>query len=181
MINESWALRPDLLTRYAVNSQTGQAIPPALMKAFGAARAYFGSRDVMKIVQNSLWDFAFHKTGTAQFKGSEDVQDKATVNSPYAGHIRPYPLTRFGHLFSGEPSGYAAGYFNYMLADILAKDGATLFEPDAYEPKALERLRTLLRDGSGGDLMKRYIAFKGREATPDAMLRHAGIVPTPKP
>ncbi len=177
MINESWALRPELLTAHAVNSATGRTVPPALLESFRKSSGHFGARDVLKLVQNSLWDFAFHTGDPANYKDTKTVQDSATLDSPYAAHVRPYPLTRFGHLFSEDQSMYAAGYFNYMLADILAKDGATLFQDDAYEPKAAALIRALIEGGSGGNLMKRYIKFRGREATPDAMLRHAGIMP----
>lgn len=179
MVNERRAFLRDNLKKFAVNKD-GKAAPDNVIDALISSQAHFASRDTLKLAQNSLRDIAFHAVDPSQYKGATAIEDAVAIQSPYADHVRPYPLTRFGHLFSDGHSGYAAGYVNYLLAEIIAADGFVPFAADPYNKDQAALLNTLYRRGSGGDPAQLYRDYRGKDATPDAMLVANGIIAAPQ-
>lgn len=181
MVNERRAVLRQNLKTFAVSAKDGQPAPDQVIDALIASQAHFASRDTLKLVQNSLRDIEFHAIAPALYQGPDAVEKSVKIDSPYADHIRPYPLTRFGHLFDDAHSGYAAGYVNYLLAEVIAADGFVPFANDPYNKEQAARLNTLYRRGSGGDPAQLYRDYRGKDATPDAMLVANGIItPTKK-
>jgi peptidyl-dipeptidase Dcp len=90
--------------------------------------------------------------------------------------------TQFGHIFSSE--GYAAGYYGYLWADVLTSDAAEAFAdaPGGYYDKALaaKMVANLFTVRNAVDPGEAYRAFRGRDATMDALLRDRGF-PVPAP
>jgi oligopeptidase A len=80
----------------------------------------------------------------------------------------------FSHIFAG---GYAAGYYSYKWAEVLAADAFSAFEDAGIFDEATARRfrREILEVGGSRDIMQAYIAFRGREPTIDALLRQTGI------
>lgn len=177
MVNEKRAVLKENLQQYARHVDTGAPAPDALLNALNASKAHFESREMLKLVQNSLRDLEFHSVEPKDYKGDAALEKSVELNSPYAEHIRPYPLARFGHLFSDAHGGYAAGYVNYLIAQEHAADGFEPFEKAPYDAKQAEKLLALYRRGGGGDPAQLYRDYRGRDAKPDAMLRDAGIAP----
>ncbi|HTK84035.1 MAG TPA: M3 family metallopeptidase [Patescibacteria group bacterium] len=181
-VNENWSRRRENIAEYARDWKTGAPVPDALLDARDAAAKHFKSRGILLMAQNAIWDLAFHTTDPKDYTSDRDLEEKFRLDSPYARHIRPYDLTRFYHLFSEEPSDYAAGYCNYLLSEILAAHGFELFkEKGAYDPDSCAKIFNFYAGGSGGDYFKRYIDFRGEAATPDALLQNAGIKKDPAP
>jgi peptidyl-dipeptidase Dcp len=181
MVNERRAFVRENLKKYAISARDGSTAPDSKIDALVASQAHFMARDTLKLVQNSLRDIEIHTLAPADYKGPRAVEDAVALKSPYAAHIRPYPLTRFGHLFGDAHSNYAAGYVNYLLAEVLAADGFVPFADAPYDKEQAARLNTLYRRGSGGDPAQLYRDFRGKDATPDAMLIANGIIPAAKP
>ena len=80
----------------------------------------------------------------------------------------------FSHIFGG---GYAAGYYSYKWAEVLAADAFSAFaEAGIFDPETARRFRReILEVGGSRDIMEAYIAFRGRPPTIDALLRQNGI------
>jgi oligopeptidase A len=80
----------------------------------------------------------------------------------------------FSHIFAG---GYAAGYYSYKWAEVLAADAFSAFEEAGiFDPETAKRFRSeILEVGGSRDIMEAYIAFRGRKPTIDALLRQDGI------
>ena len=80
----------------------------------------------------------------------------------------------FSHIFAG---GYAAGYYSYKWAEVLAADAFSAFEETGiFRPQTAARFREeILEIGGSRDFMEAYIAFRGRKPTLDALLRQSGI------
>lgn len=180
MVNERRAFLRDNLKKFAISAKDGKAAPDAVIDALIASQNHFASRDTLKLVQNSLRDLEFHALAPADYKGSAEVEKAVAIQNPYADHIRPYPLTRFSHLFSDAHSSYSAGYVNYLLAEIIAADGFVPFAADPYNKQQAALLNTLYRRGSGGDPAQLYRDFRGKDATPEAMLIANGIIAASK-
>lgn len=175
-VNENWSRRRENIADYARDWKTGAPVPASLLDARDTATKHFKAFGILRLAQNAIWDIAFHTTDPKDYTTDGDLEEKFAVNSPYARHIRPYNLTRFDHLFAEEPSDYAAGYCNYLLSEILAAHGYEMFkEKGAYDPDSCAKLFNFYAGGSGGDYFQRYLDFRGEAATPDALLRNAGI------
>jgi len=80
----------------------------------------------------------------------------------------------FSHIFAG---GYAAGYYSYKWAEVLAADAFGAFEEAGiFDSATARRFREeILEVGGSRDIMQAYVAFRGREPTIDALLRQTGI------
>ncbi len=174
-VNERRAVLKENLQTYALHVDTGKPAPDEMIDALIASKAHFEAREMLKMVQNSLRDLEFHTMNPKDYKGDKALEKSVELDSPYAEHIRPYPLARFGHLFSDAHSGYAAGYVNYLIAQLHAADGFEPFEKDPYNKAWAEKLNTMYRRGSGGDPATLYRDYRGHDAKPDALLRDAGI------
>ena len=87
-------------------------------------------------------------------------------------------LCAFGHIFAG---GYAAGYYSYKWAEVMSADAFGAFEDaglddDAAVEEVGRRFRaTVLARGGGEHPSEVFRAFRGRDPTPDALLRHTGL------
>ena len=80
----------------------------------------------------------------------------------------------FSHIFAG---GYAAGYYSYKWAEVLAADAFSAFEESGiFNTEVADRFRReILEVGGSRDFMDAYVAFRGRKPTIDALLRQSGI------
>ena len=87
--------------------------------------------------------------------------------------MKPTPHA-FLHIFAG---GYAAGYYSYKWAEVLAADAFSAFEEaGVFDQTTARRFRTeILEVGGSRDILDAYIAFRGRKPTIDALLRLNGI------
>ncbi|MCW2238978.1 M3 family metallopeptidase, partial [Azospirillum canadense] len=101
------------------------------------------------------------------------VLDKIGMPAEIAVRHRP---THFQHLFAG--SGYAAGYYAYLWAEVLDADGYEAFAEagDLFDPSLAARLKTIYSSGDSRDPMDLYTAFRGRTPQIEALLKHRGLV-----
>jgi peptidyl-dipeptidase Dcp len=175
MVNEHRATLRENLREFALHAETGLPPSDAVIDALLKSSSHFGTKELLKMVQNSLRDLEFHMMDPVQYKGVAELQKSVAMKSEYAEHVRPYALTRFDHLFSDAHSSYAAGYVNYLIANVLASDGFGPFKKNPDDPAWSKRLKELYERGSGGEPAELYRHYLGRDAKPDAMLEEAGI------
>jgi len=99
------------------------------------------------------------------------VRDDVAVLRPPAWHRFAHG---FSHIFGG---GYAAGYYSYKWAEVLSADAFSRFEESGIFDAATGRafVENILERGGAEDAMDLFVAFRGREPTIDALLRHSGI------
>ena len=83
-------------------------------------------------------------------------------------------LTYFNHIFN---SGYSAGYYSYLWAEVLDKDAFDLFkEKGIFDPETAKAFRkNILEKGGSDDPMKLYKQFRGAEPNPEAMIKGRGL------
>ena len=88
--------------------------------------------------------------------------------------IPRYRTTYFNHIFN---SGYSAGYYSYLWAEVLDKDAFELFkEKGIFDPETAKAFRTnILEKGGSDDPMKLYKQFRGAEPNPEAMIKGRGL------
>ncbi|HEY8189945.1 MAG TPA: M3 family metallopeptidase, partial [Micavibrio sp.] len=166
----------ECLKDFARHYKTGEILPEEMLERKRASESFFKSRDTLMVIQNSLRDFAVHTIHPDDYKDDSALEESVALDSPYAALIRPYPLTRFSHLFDSAFSPYAAGYYSYFWAGFHAAHAAKPFrEKGIYDPEINRKARAFYALGSSVESNKAYEQFSGGPATTDALLEEMGI------
>ena len=182
---ENFCWEWDVLKHMTAHVETGQALPRALFDKMLAAKNFQSGLQTMRQVEFSLFDMLLHTTHNPQHDMMAllgDVRrEVAVIQAPAysrAAHT-------FSHIFSG---GYAAGYYSYKWAEVLSADAYAAFEESATRADAqtattitVETGRkyreAILETGGSRPAMESFKAFRGREPSIDALLRHQGMAP----
>ncbi|WP_257169773.1 M3 family metallopeptidase [Bradyrhizobium sp. SRS-191] len=178
---EHWQERPEVLQTFAKHYQTGEPLPQDLLERFLAARRFNQGFATVEFVSSALIDLEFH---TQPASASKDVRafEKAElekIGMPQEIALRHRP-TQFGHIFSGDH--YAAGYYSYMWSEVMDADAFGAFEEagNIFDPAVAKRLHDNVYSSGGSlDPEAAYVAFRGREPEPDALLRRRGLLDIP--
>ena len=179
---EHWQERPEVLQTFARHYQTGEPLPQDLLDRFLAARRFNQGFATVEFVSSALIDLEFHTQPAA---ASKDVRafeqaELEKIGMPKEIALRHRP-TQFGHIFSGDH--YAAGYYSYMRSEVMDADAFGAFEDagNIFDPAVAKRLHdNVYSSGGSVDPEAAYVAFRGREPEPDALLRRRGLLDVPK-
>ena len=177
-IFENWAQDENVLLRHATHWQTGEPIPAALLARLTAARQFDQAFGTIQYVAPALIDMALHSlpAGESIDIAAFEAEQCRLLGVPEDIGLRHH-LPHFQHLFAGD--GYAAGYYVYMWADVLAADGFAAFEEakDAFDTAIAERLhRYVYSSGGTIDPAEAYRAYRGRDPEVEPMLRQRGLL-----
>ncbi|CAL79899.1 peptidyl-dipeptidase [Bradyrhizobium sp. ORS 278] len=178
---EHWQERPEVLQTFAKHYQTGEPLPQDLLERFLAARRFNQGFATVEFVSSALIDLEFHTQPAA---ASKDVRAFETAEMEKIGMPKEIALrhrpTQFGHIFSGDH--YAAGYYSYMWSEVMDADAFGAFEEagNIFDPAVAKRLHDNVYSSGGSlDPEAAYVAFRGREPEPDALLRRRGLLDIP--
>src|SRR6516162_3358408 len=177
---EHWQERPEVLQRFARHYKTGEPLPEDLLKRFLSARKFNQGFATVEFVASALMDLEFHSQPAS---ASGDVRaferdELSKIGMPAEISMRHRPQ-QFGHIFSG--AHYAAGYYSYMWSEVMDADAFGAFEEagNIFDPATAQRLHDdLYASGGSRDPEDAYVAFRGREPEPDALLRRRGLLET---
>src|ERR1700686_4266027 len=179
---EHWQEQPQVLQQFARHYQTGEPLPDDLLKRFLAARKFNQGFATVEFVSSALVDLEFHSQPASAISDVRafERQELAKIGMPAEISLRHRP-TQFGHIFSGDH--YAAGYYSYMWSEVMDADAFGAFEEagNIFDPATAKRLHDdIYSSGGSRDPEDAYVAFRGREPEPDALLRRRGLLETPK-
>ena len=173
---ENFCWEPEALVLISSHHQTDEPLPPELLKKMLEARNFQSGMQMLRQIEFALFDFRLHREfhpdqSTSVYDLLESVRAKVAVVRPPLFNRFPHS---FSHIFAG---GYAAGYFSYKWAEVLSSDAFSLFEErGVFDPETGRRfLETILETGGSQKAMDLFVAFRGREPTVDALLRHSGL------
>ncbi|RMG16583.1 MAG: M3 family peptidase [Planctomycetota bacterium] len=175
--HENWTWQKESLAYLAGHHETGEPLPDALLEKMLAAKTFMAGADMLRQLEFAIFDMELH-TGYRP-GGARSVHEVLEEVRARVGLFPKPPEDRFecafSHIFAG---GYAAGYYSYKWAEVLAADAFSRFEEEGlFSPEAGKSFREfILERGGSRDLMELYKEFRGREPTPDALLRHSGLV-----
>ena len=159
---------------WAVHYQTGEAIPAELVEKIVAAKNYLAAYGNLRQLSFGLTDMAWH-TLTEPYAGDvEDFEREAMASVQVLPTVDGTSLsTSFNHIFSG---GYAAGYYGYKWAEVLAADAFSLFaETGIFNAETAAAFRHLLEQGGQRHPMDIYVEFRGHEPQVDALIKSMGL------
>ena len=177
---EHWQEQPQVLRQFARHYQTGEPLPDDLLQRFLAARKFNQGFATVEFVASALLDLEFHTqaaSASADVRAFEQKElEKIGMPAEIAMRHRPQ---QFGHIFSGDH--YASGYYSYMWSEVMDADAFGAFEEagDIFDPAVAKRLLDdIYASGGSRDPEEAYVAFRGREPEPDALLRRRGLLET---
>ncbi len=178
-IMENWCWEPIVLNRFARHWQTNEPIPTRLVERMKAVRQFRAATAQMRQLGFAALDLALHMDYDTDRDG--DVMTYAhTIQQKYAPTALPddYAMVlTFSHLFA-RPVGYAAGYYAYKWAEVLEADAYQRFAEEGIDNAAVGRSwrTTVLAAGDSRDPMDLFVAFRGHEPNPRALLERLGLV-----
>ena len=174
---ENFCWEWDVLKHMTAHVDTGESLPRALFDKMLAAKNFQAGMQTLRQVEFSLFDMLLHTS----FDPASDVMALLNEVRTEVAVIKAPPYSRtahtFSHIFAG---GYAAGYYSYKWAEVLSADAYAAFE-EALE-KGVPQIEigrkyreAILEAGGSRPAMESFKAFRGREPTIDALLRHQGM------
>jgi oligopeptidase A len=173
---ENWCWQPEVMEMISGHYKTGEKLPNEMFEKMLAAKNFQSGMQMVRQVEFSLFDFRVH----LELDGTNDSQiydilqqvrdDVSVVKTP---DFNRFPNS-FSHIFAG---GYAAGYYSYKWAEVLSSDAFSMFEENGVFDEKTGRafLHNVLEKGGSDDALNLFTAFRGREPSIDALLRHSGI------
>lgn len=177
-IMENWATHPEVLKVYAKHYKTGEIIPQELVdkiKKVGNFNRGFISGEYLAA---SFLDMDYHTKTMDQLKGLDPLafEKEAMDKIGLIPEIIPrYRSSYFRHSFS---SGYSAGYYSYVWAEVLDADAFEAFKEtgDIYNKDVAKKFRDfVLSRGGTADPMELYKKFRGKEPGIEPLLERNGL------
>ncbi len=173
-ILENWAYEKEYLDLWAKHYQTGETMPAELIEKLIAAKNYLAAYANVRQVSFGMTDMAWHTLETPYEGDVVEFEQKAMASAQVLPVVEGTALSpTFGHLFSG---GYAAGYYGYKWAEVLAADVYSLFTENGIFDKAnSSKFRTLLESGGKEHPMDLYVKFRGHKPQTKALIDQMGL------
>ena len=157
--------------------QNGQTLPRELFDKMLAAKNFQSGFATVRQIEFALFDLHLHydfdPAGTkTALQLLDEVRSHVAVLVPPAYNRFP---NNFSHIFGG---GYAAGYYSYKWAEVLSADAYSLFEENGVlDPETGKRFwNEILGVGGSRPALESFVAFRGRQPTIDALMRHNGMM-----
>ncbi len=171
---ENFCWEWDVLQRLSCHVTTGEPLPRALFDRMLAGRHFQSGLMLLRQCEFSLFDMRLHSEAGSGAR----VQAVADAVNAELQPMRAPPFLRypasFTHIFDG---GYAAGYYGYAWAEVLSSDAYGAFEEaGVFDAATGVRFREqILEVGGSRPALESFRAFRGRDPSLDAMLRHLGL------
>ena len=172
---ENFCWEWDVLQHMTRHVDTGKPLPRALFDKMIAAKNFLIGMDMVRQLEFSLFDMHLHNDYTAGKISPREVLN--AIRKRVAVVVPPdydrFPNS-FSHIFAG---GYAAGYYSYKWAEVLSADAYSLFEESGVlnEQTGARFRGEILSVGGTRPALESFVAFRGREPSIDALLRHSGM------
>lgn len=178
---ENFCWEWEVLQHMTAHVKTGEALPRALFDKMTAAKNFQSGMQTLRQVEFSLVDMHLHYDYDPA--GGKPVQDLINDVRAKFSVMMPPAFNRFqhsfGHIFAG---GYAAGYYSYKWAEVLSADAYAAFEEavaagggDLSDSTGKRFQQEILAVGGSRPALDSFKAFRGREPSIDALLRHSGM------
>jgi len=174
---ENFCWEWEVLARMTAHVDSGEPLPRALYDKMLAAKNFQSGMQTVRQLEFSLFDMHLHYDfdvhgSKTPLQLLDQIRSRVAVAMPPAYNRFP---NNFSHIFAG---GYGAGYYSYKWAEVLSADAYGLFEENGVlDDRSGRRFRDeILAVGGSRPALESFKAFRGREPTADALLRHNGMI-----
>ena len=175
---ENFCWEWSVLRHMTAHVDTGQPLPRELFDKMLAAKNFQAGLGTLRQIEFALFDMLLH----TEHDPAQDFMPLLARVREEVAVIQPPAFSRtahtFSHIFAG---GYAAGYYSYKWAEVLSADAYAAFEETAGKDGApsvetgRKYRQAILEAGGSRPAMESFKAFRGREPSLDALLRHQGM------
>ncbi len=172
---ENFVWEYDVLAQMSSHEETGAVLPKELFDKMHAAKNFQRGMFLVRQMEFALFDMEiYHQEDEGRLKEWPQILDKVrqevAVTQPPA--YNRFALS-FSHIFAG---GYSAGYYSYAWAEVLSADAYAAFEESDDVAETGRRFwKEVLAVGGSRSVAESFKAFRGREPSLDALLRHSGF------
>ncbi len=173
---ENFVWRAEVLPLISAHVSTGEPLPVDMLQRLVGTRTFNAALDTLRQVELACFDFELHanfdpKSGANVAATLADVRSRVSVVP--AAPFNRMPAS-FAHIFAG---GYAAGYYSYKWAEVLAADAFEAFEEaGVFDRSTATRFReSILARGGSVDAMDAFVGFRGRQPDVRPLLKQTGI------
>ena len=172
---ENFVWEYDVLAQMSSHEETGAVLPKELFDKMHAAKNFQRGMFLVRQMEFALFDMEiYHQEDEGRLKEWPQILDKVrqevAVTQPPA--YNRFALS-FSHIFAG---GYSAGYYSYAWAEVLSADAYAAFEESDDVAETGRRFwKEVLAVGGSRSAAESFKAFRGREPSLDALLRHSGF------
>ena len=176
-MNEDWTWHPLGIATYAVHYKTGEPLPAAEVQKLVQSRFFFPAQEDMGQLRIAKLDMEIHVNYDSKFRGKSLDDASNELLAPWKAPSSVNAPSLMRHLTHCISGGYAAGYYSYKWAEVLAADVFTRFEKEGVlNPSVGEAYRrTILSQGDSRPAADLYRDFMGRDPNPDALLQKHGF------
>jgi peptidyl-dipeptidase Dcp len=178
-IFEHWIAEPEVLQRHARHWQTGEPIPADLVARLQRAARFNQGFETVRYTASALVDMAAHALTDAEPPAdlcAFEAEVLKAAGLPHGVGLN-HRLVHFQHLFAS--SGYAAGYYVYLWAEVLDADGYDAFTEagSPFDPAVAQRLlKHIYSSGNSVEPGAAFAAFRGRAPTVQPLLEKRGLL-----
>ena len=175
---ENFAWRAEVLPLISSHVVTGEALPEAELERLLGSRTFHAGMHTVRQLEFALFDLRIHSEWSGEQSSLTSVTRILDEVRDAVAVIKPPPFNRFAHsfqhIFSG---GYAAGYYSYKWAEVLAADAFSAFEEQGiFNPDVSQRfLTSILERGGSLDALDAFVEFRGRKPHIEPLLKQLGL------
>lgn len=178
-IMENWCYEKECLDMFAKHYETGELIPEELVDRIKKSSTYHEAYATVRQLSFGLLDMAWHSLSSDQ---ANEIQSVGNFEADAFARTELFPKVeginmsvQFSHIFAG---GYAAGYYSYKWAEVLDADAFSMFkEHGVFDKKIADSFKeNVLSKGGTEHPMQLYKKFRGKEPSPEALLKRAGLI-----
>lgn len=174
-VNEMWMLWPEVLQNYAKHHTTGKPMPQEWAERIIAAAAFNQGFETTHYLGAAMLDLALHEAENVEDLSSFEAKLLSDEGLDFELVPVRYRTHYFAHIFAG---GYSAGYYGYIWSEVLDADTVEWFrENGGLSRTAGEHFeKWILSRGGSADPIELFRRFRGRDASPEYLMRRRGLV-----
>jgi peptidyl-dipeptidase Dcp len=175
-IFENWAYEKECLDLFAKHYETGESIPQEFIDKIKESSSFHEGRQTMRQLSFAKLDLGWHGKDPSEIDKVDEFEREAMKACELLPTVEGANMSvSFGHIFRG---GYSAGYYSYKWAEVLDADAFEAFkEAGIFNKEVATKFKeNILEKGGSVHPMELYLAFRGKEPTPDALLKRAGLL-----
>jgi peptidyl-dipeptidase Dcp len=173
---EHWLSTPEVLQRFALHYQTGKPIPQTLVERIQRASTFNEGFATTEYLSGAIVDMKLHLAGDRKIDPDAFEKEALAELGMPSELVMRHRTPQFTHVFASD--GYSAGYYSYLWSDVLTADafGAFTEGKGPYDRAVAEKMsRYIFSVGNTVDPAEAYRAFRGREASVEALMRKRGF------
>ncbi|UCE93743.1 MAG: M3 family metallopeptidase [Flavobacteriaceae bacterium] len=175
-ILENWCFEKEALVMFARHYESNEPIPMELVQKIKDSSNFLEGIATLRQLSFGMLDMAYHSKNPSRIDTIKEFELEAFDSTQLYPDVKENCMsTAFSHIFQG---GYSAGYYSYKWAEVLDADAFEAFKEKGIFNKsvATKFKENILSKGGTEKPMVLYKRFRGKEPSPDALLKRAGLL-----